>query len=116
MRSSNKKRLRLAVELLETRNLLANWGVPWPHADHLTLSLAPDGTTVDGYTSNLFQTLNQRAATADWETETLRAFQTWAVNANINIGLVSDNGIAVGATAAIQGQGGVGDIRISAIR
>ena len=51
---------------------------------------------------------------AAWQREILRAFQTWAVNANINIGLVTDGGQALGTTGAVQGDSRFGDIRIAA--
>src|SRR4051794_33869189 len=71
---------RLALERLEDRLTPATYGSPWPDATHLTLSFAPDGTAAGGGTSVLFHTLNARAATAVWQREVLRAFQTWAVN------------------------------------
>src|SRR5262249_20879997 len=49
---------------------------------------------------------------AQWQTAILRAFQTWAVNANINIGLVPDAGSPFGPQGS--GAGSSGDIRIGA--
>jgi hypothetical protein len=103
-----------SFECLETRDLPSVWGVPWPDAEHLTLSFAPDGTQTAVGPSTLFSTLNAIAPTATWETEILRAFQTWAVNANINIGVVSDGGEAFGTPGAVQGDSRFGDIRIGA--
>src|SRR5437868_2270208 len=100
------------LEHLEERNLLANWGIAWPNAGHLTLSFVPDGTSADGYASNLFASLNSQYQTSVWETEILRAFQTWAAQTNVNIGLVADNGAALGSTGPAQGASGFGDIRI----
>jgi hypothetical protein len=107
------KSRRLAVELLEDRLTPATWGIAWPNPGHLTVSFVPDGTMVNGYQSNLFQTLNAGAATSAWEQEILRALQTWAVNANINIGVVADGGQALGASGAAQGDPRFGDIRIA---
>src|SRR5262249_32579442 len=64
--------------------------------------------------NSLFQTLAQTGATAGWQREILRAFQTWAVNANIDIGVVADGGQALGALGAVQGDSRFGDIRIAA--
>jgi hypothetical protein len=102
----------LCLELLEGRLTPATFGNPWPDASHLTLSFAPDGTPVDGMSSTLQQTLNAVAPTATWQREILRAFQTWAVQANINIGVVTDQGLALGSPGRPQGDNRFGDIRI----
>src|SRR5262249_21698915 len=54
------------------------------------------------------------APTSSWQRDILLAFQTWAVNANINIGLVSDSGLPLGTTGAPKGDARFGDIRIAA--
>jgi len=107
---------RLVVEQLEDRLTPSSsiWGVPWPNPGHLTLSFVPDGTQAGLGTSNLFQGLNAVAPTATWELAVLRAFQTWAVNANINIGVVADDGLPLGTPGAVQGDSRFGDIRIAA--
>src|SRR3954469_26057071 len=87
---------RLGIESLEARAVPATFGVPWSDPSHLTLSFAPDGTKIAGHSSSLFQTMGAQQPTAVWERATLQAFQTWAVNANINIGLVADSGQAFG--------------------
>src|SRR5437764_6521875 len=81
---------RLVVEQLEDRLAPAIYGTPWPNPEQLTLSFAPDGTLGAAGASNLFRSLNSVAPTTAWELEILRAFQTWAVNANINIAVVPD--------------------------
>jgi hypothetical protein len=88
----------------------AVFGVAWPDPAHLTLSLVPDGTATAAGSSGLFAQLG--SGNNAWQLEILRAFQTWAVQANINIGLVSDNGNAFGTLEVPQGQQGTGDIRI----
>jgi hypothetical protein len=108
-------RPQLNLEQLEDRCVPATWGTPWPDAQHLTLSFAPDGTQVGAQTSNLFKDLNAVAPTATWELQVLRAFQTWAVNANINIGLINDGGQAFGAAGRPQGDSRFGDVRIGAV-
>src|SRR5437773_1185166 len=109
-----KCRISLTLERLEDRDLLATFGVPWPNAQHLTLSAVPDGTSVDGYQSNLFQSLNSQNSTHTWGAEILRAFQTWAVQANINIGVRADDGLAIGASGAIENAVDFGDMRLAA--
>src|SRR4051794_38408126 len=104
----------LALEQLEDRCTPATSGVAWPDGQHLTLSFAPDGTQLGNYQNNLFHTLNAVAPTATWEREILRAFETWAANANVNVGVVADGGQALGTGGAVQGDGRFGDIRVGA--
>jgi hypothetical protein len=108
------KRSRLNLEQLEDRTTPATFGVPWPDAPHLTLSFAPDGTAVGGQASQLSQLLDQFSSSPAWQTAVLRAFQTWAVQGNINIGLVPDGGQAAGTTGPVQGDARFGDIRLVA--
>jgi hypothetical protein len=103
------------LECLEGRLTPATFGIPWPDPQHLTVSFAPDGTSVDGQGSDLFQTLNARLPSAVWQKEILRAFQTWAVQANLNIGLVADGGQPFGTIGLKQGDARFGDIRIAAV-
>jgi hypothetical protein len=110
----NPLRCSLALEELEPRCTPATYGNPWPDAAHLTLSFAPDGSQVGDRTSGLFQLLNARASAAVWEREIVRAFQTWAVNAMINVGVVPDSGLPFGTAGLVQGDDRFGDIRIAA--
>src|SRR4051794_28819686 len=105
---------RPAFESLEARAVPATFGVPWDDPSHLTLSFAPDGTAIAGHASTLFQTLNAQMPTATWQRETLQAFQTWAVRANINIGLASDGGQPFGVAGQTQHDARFGDIRVGA--
>jgi hypothetical protein len=81
---------------------------------HLTISFARDGTLMAGKPSTLFQMLNAAAPTAVWQEEIVRAFQTWAAKANINVGVVPDDGAPFGAPGRPQGDPRFGDIRIGA--
>jgi hypothetical protein len=108
------RRQRLGVEFLEGRAVPATFGVPWSDPSRLTLSFAPDGTPIAGHTSSLFQSLNAQQPTAVWQREVLQAFQTWAVQANINIGLVNDGGEAFGIAGPSQHDSRFGDIRVGA--
>ncbi len=110
-----KKTTRLAIEPLEDRNLLtAYYGLAWPDPGHLTVSFVPDGTSVDGQQSNLFQTLNSTGSTAVWQTAILQAIQTWAASGDISVGLVADGGQPIQTPGLIQGDSRFGDIRIAA--
>src|ERR1043165_1048921 len=108
------RRTLLCAELLEDRCTPTTWGNPWPDPMHLTLSFAPDGTKIGSDTSNLFQTLNQVAPTKTWQTEILRAFQSWASQANINLTVVPDQGQPFGTAGTLQSDARFGDIRIGA--
>jgi hypothetical protein len=109
-----KKPQRFVLDQLEDRTLPATWGLAWPGADHLRVSFAPDNTLVDGTPSVLFQKLNGIATPRAWETAILQALQTWAVNANINLGLQGDGGQALGSAGPAQGSTSFGDIRVAA--
>src|SRR5262245_60315926 len=100
---------RLSLTDLEPRYTPATWNSPWPDASHLTLSFAPDGTTVGGSVNQLAAALG---ASTDWQLAVLRAFQTWAANANINIGLVADGGQSFGTAGGPQGDARFGDVRV----
>src|SRR5947208_1846465 len=106
---------RLFLERLEDRCTPATSGITWPDGSHLTLSFVPDGTQVASYTSSLFRTLNTVAPTDVWQREIVRAFQSWAANANINVGMVTDGGQPLGTTGAVEGDGRFGDIRVAAV-
>ncbi len=90
-------------EHLEERLTPTTMGTPWLAPDQLTVSFAPDGTLINQASSNLFQSLNAQNSTAAWKLQVLKALQTWAVNANINIGVVADGGQPLGTPGLIQG-------------
>ena len=111
---SQRKR-HLLFENLEKRDVPATWGIAWPEAQHLTASFVPDGTLVDGQSSQLFKKLDTQFGAGKWQPTILNALQTWAANSNINIGQVADGGQAAGSPGAPQGAPNFGDIRISAV-
>jgi len=45
---------RLFAEQLETREVPATFGVPWPDSQHLTVSFAPDSNSANGSPNALF--------------------------------------------------------------
>jgi hypothetical protein len=102
-------------EALEDRTLPATWGVPWPDPGQLTLSFVPDGTQTPLGPSVLDQVLIQAAGSVQaGEQIILSAFQAWASQSNINIGVVADGGEPLGTAGALQGDSRFGDIRIAA--
>src|SRR5262245_13980688 len=113
VRTMNRLRSRLTLRQLEDRTTPVVWNNPWPDANHLTVSFAPDGTNVDGAPSALFAGLGSLPQ-SEWQTEILRAFQTWAALANINLSVAGDSGIAFGTPGPVQGSALHGDVRIGA--
>jgi hypothetical protein len=106
----------LSLTRLEDRHTPAQFGTPWADPAHLTLSFAPDGTAaVGGATSGLFAALDAQMARADWQGAILRAAQTWAEAAGVNVGLTADGGQAFGATGPAQGDPRFGDLRIGGL-
>jgi hypothetical protein len=110
--SARARRPRL--EALEARWVPAQFGVPWQHADHLTMSFVPDGTPIGAQRSDLFRMLDAHLPTAAWQREVLRAFQTWAVQAHVNVALKADGGQPLGVPGPDQGDPRFGDVRIGA--
>ena len=105
---------RLELETLESRLVLYSAsGSAWPAPQLITISFMPDGTSVNGKSSNLFSTFNAKfGSAATWENQILKAAQQWAVNTNINFALVADSGAAGGSGSNQQGDPTFGDIRI----
>jgi hypothetical protein len=113
--AKTKRKKSPRFEFLEDRRVPATWGIPWADAQHLTASFVPDGTSLpDQQTSHLSQTLDSQLGAGKWEATILKALQTWAVNSNINVGLVAAGGQPVGVAGAAQGDARFGDIRIGA--
>jgi hypothetical protein len=109
--------------MLEARDMPSLFGNAWPNAQYLTLSFAPDTTVISGtgqaafnqaQVSGLFNEMAGTGSPAAWQQEILRAFQTWAQAANINIGLVPDGGSPFGPHSYTAGNAPVGKIRIGA--
>src|ERR1700735_2996678 len=98
-----KNRLRpLQLEALEDRTVPTTYGVAWPHPKTLTLSFVPDGTLVAGQASNLDALLNTTGSQSAWEMQVLKAAQTWAAAANVNISVVPDDGEPLGTSGLVQ--------------
>ena len=107
-------RRRPSLERLEDRLALDSGGVLIGFDPHFTLSLADDGTAIGQEASALHSTLSAIAPAAQWQEAILRAFQTWAVHTNADIGLIGDGGQPFGAPGASHGDDRFGDIRIGA--
>ncbi|HEX4610528.1 MAG TPA: matrixin family metalloprotease [Urbifossiella sp.] len=111
MRQTSPK--RLSVEILEDR-LTPSTGIPWYDSGKITLSFVPDGTDTGGGVPSALGSIFAGVPQATWQTEILRAFQTWAATTNVNIGIVPDSGLPLGTPGLPQGDPRFGDIRIAA--
>lgn len=114
MDSANRSSRRLGIESLESRQLLVTFGTPWPDARSLSVSFPTDQAAIGAFENNLRQSLDQVEDRKVWQEAVLRAFQTWAVNANINIGLVPDRGDDFGAVGLASNDPRYGEFRIGA--
>jgi hypothetical protein len=109
-----RKRRPLSLEMLECRRMLAVFGTPWPEPRSLTLSFPGDGAPIGGHANVSRLVLDQVADRREWQEAVLRAFQTWAIETNLNIGLTADRGNAFGAVGLAQGDPRFGDFRVGA--
>ena len=104
------------LEGLEDRLLLySTLGAQWTYGSRITFSFVPDGTSIGGTPSVLFQTLNAKFSTATWQQQFQKAAAVWQNVTNINLAQVSDDGSSLGANGNQQDDSRFGDIRISAI-
>ncbi len=104
----------LVSESLEDRRLMANFGTPWPDARSLSVSFPTDQAAIGAYRNAAREVLDQVTDRLEWQEAALRAFQTWAVQANINIGLVADRGDDFGAVGLTTNDPRFGEFRIGA--
>jgi hypothetical protein len=102
---------KLEFEVLEDRSVPATFGVPWSDSS-ITLSFAPDGTSVAGRTSNLYASLNASQSENEWKLQILQAFYAWSSQANFDVAVVGDNGARFGTPGRFQNDPRFGDIRI----
>ena len=104
------------IETLEHRLLLySDLGDQWTHDSRITYSFMPDGTSVGGVPSALFQTLNAKYPPTTWEQQIEQAASLWESVTNANLALVPDGGEAVGVSGDQQDDPRFGDIRIGAV-
>lgn len=108
----------LFLEALEDRLTPALYDVPWLDPMHLSFSFAADGTPIVAHHSELVDFLDQRfqGNRELWQGEFARAFQTWAHQAHLNIGLWHDRitspELPFGIAGRTQSDARFGDIRI----
>ncbi len=115
-RTARNRAARPLPEVLEDRLLLYSaLGDKWTFDSRITYSFMPDGTTIGGIPSVMFQKLNANFPTSTWEQQIEEAATLWENVSNINLARVSDGGEAVGTSGNQQDDPRFGDIRIGAI-
>lgn len=114
MRPLKRHRRRPAIEPLEVRCLLAGFGTPWPEPRSLSVSFPSDQAAIGAYRNSIREVFDQVTDRREWQEAALRAFQTWAVHADLNIGLVPDRGDAFGAVGLSTDDPRFGEFRIGA--
>lgn len=113
-RSSLRTRAPFAAELLEVRTAPAAFGMPWADPRSLSVSFPTDNATIGPYSNSLREVLDQVTDRKVWQEAVLRAFQTWSVHANINIGLTPDRGDHFGTIGLASNDPRFGEFRIGA--
>ena len=74
------------LEGLEDRLLLySTLGGHFVYGSRITYSFMPDGTSVGGTPSALYQTLNAKFSTATWQLQFQKAAAVWQAYANVNL-------------------------------
>ena len=114
-RTAEKSRRKLNVEALEERIVLATFGVPWPDARSLAVSFPTDEAAIGPYSNSVRAVFDQVTDRQEWQEAALRAFQTWSVYGNVNIGLVPDRGDDFGAVGLSTGDPRFGEFRVGAV-
>lgn len=109
------KRIARSFEPLEPRLALDGSAAPIGADGYLTLSFAQDGVLVAGQPNGLASTFGQLGSDQQWQDTILRAFQTWAIHTNADVGLVDDSGDPFGTPGATRDDERFGDIRIAGV-
>ncbi|TWU02258.1 matrixin family metalloprotease [Stieleria varia] len=102
-------------QTLEDRRMLVSYATPWPDAHGLTISFPNDGVEIASHQNNVNETLDAVASTEQWQELVLRAYQTWAIHADINVGVRNDFDSPFGTPGMTTGDPRFGEFRIGAI-
>lgn len=93
---------------------MATFGTPWPDARSLSVSFPTDDAAIGAYSNDIRQRFDQVADRREWQEAVLKAFQSWSIHANFNVGLVPDRGDSFGAIGLPFGDPRFGEIRVGA--
>ncbi len=103
-----------SLQALEDRRMLAVFGNVWPNQRDLTVSFPADGVQIGNHPNDINALLDTVAQRDQWQELALRAYQTWAVHADINVGLRNDYNNAFGAPGMLVGDPRFGEFRFGA--
>ena len=102
------------IQSLEDRRLLTVFGNAWPEPRDLTISFPADGVEIGKDQNDVNALLDAIATRQDWQELALRAYQTWAVHADLNVGLRNDYNNDFGVPGKVVGDPRFGEFRIGA--
>ena len=109
----NARRVTLNVGALEERRVPASFGFALAGCRAPDYQFCPGRNQYRESAKSIVSEARQPVLHRDVGNCDLAPFQTWAVQANINFGLVSDGGQPLGALGAFQGDSRFGDVRIA---
>ncbi|MEL6108964.1 MAG: matrixin family metalloprotease [Planctomycetota bacterium] len=112
---AQRKKKTLEVQSLEDRRLLAVFGTAWPNPRDLTVSFPADGVSAGGQENQINALLDGTSSRIEWQELALRAYQTWSIHADINVGLRNDYNLDFGTPGLTTGDPRFGEFRIGAI-
>jgi hypothetical protein len=106
-----------SLERLEDRLVLSSvFGGRFTYGNPISYSFAPDGTSIGGTPSNMFQAMAEAGISqVQWQSAFQKAAAIWEAAANINLIQVGDDGEPFGASGPQQGSANYGDIRIGGV-
>lgn len=102
------------IQSLEDRRMLTVFGTVWPNQRDLAISFPNDGVQIGKHQNEINEMLDVLASRQQWQELALRAYQTWAVHADINVGLRNDYNNGFGTPGMIVGDPRFGEFRIGA--
>ncbi|MEO1525060.1 MAG: matrixin family metalloprotease [Planctomycetota bacterium] len=109
------KKTSLDLQSLEDRRMLAVFGTAWPDARNLSVSFPADGVRVGTLTNEIGESLDDVASRSEWQELALRAYQTWSIHADINVGLRNDYNVDFGTPGFLTDDPRFGEFRIGGI-
>lgn len=104
---------RTTTEALEER--IALTAIAWANAPELSLSFAPDGTSVGGHESRLHDVFDRIAPREEWMEAILNAFDSWTSHIDAEVTTRDDNGDPFGTNGPAFDDPRFGEIRVAAI-
>ncbi|MEC7680248.1 MAG: hypothetical protein VX694_13340, partial [Planctomycetota bacterium] len=115
-RKNQLNRTVLGFQSLEDRRLLASDSSEFLGLGNFTLSLAPDDTQFGREVSSLNKVFDQKFGSEAWKQAIYDAAKAWGPHANVNFGIVDDDGSAAGVLGPWRGDERFGDVRVFGVQ